>query len=130
MPVVSSATALEGVTAYYCGCMVVCLIGDFLFIIVVDVSGVASIDIVPCVVDDGTVFLVVCVMVDAVGLLIVILNFYIGRRVESGDFIVELCFQSVYVIFEVTTPHSCSLSGSWWSSGDGVTISLVVVWKC
>ena len=110
--------------------MVVCLVGDVLFIIVVDVSGVASIDIVPCVVVDGTVFLIVYVMIDAVGLLIVIFNFYIGRRVKSGDFIVKLCFQSVYLIFEVTTPHSCSPSGSGCSSGDGVTMSLVVVWKC
>ena len=70
--------------------MVVCLVGDVLFIIVVDVSGVASIDIVLCVVNDGTVFLVVCVMIDAVGLLIVIFNFYIGRRVKSGNFIIKL----------------------------------------
>ena len=69
-------------------------------------------------------------MINAVGLLIVILIVSVGRRVKSSDFIVELCFQSVHVILEVTTPHSCSLSGSWWSSGDGVTISLVVVWKC
>ena len=97
-------------TTHYCGCIVVCVVGD-----VVDVSSVASIDIVPCVVADGivfyvvcvmvvAVFLVVCVMVDAVGFLIVIFNFYIGRRFKSGDFIVKLCFQSVYVIFEVTTP--------------------------
>ena len=110
-------------------------------IIVVDVSGVASIDIVPCVVADGIVFFVVCVMVvavfllvcvmfDAVGLLIVIFNFYIGRRVKSGDFIVKLCFQSVYVIFEVTAPHSRSPSGSGCSSGEGATRSLVVDWKC
>ena len=88
-------------TAHYCGCIVVCLVGDVLFIIVVDVSGVASIDIVPCVVADGIVFFVVCVMVvavflvvcvmfDAVGLLIVMFNFYIRCRVESGNFIVKL----------------------------------------
>ena len=130
MPVVSSSAALEGVTAHYCGCMVVCLVSDVLLIIVVEVSGVAIIDIVPCVVADGTVFLVFCVMVDAVGLLIVIYNFYIGRCVKSGDFIVKLCFQSVYVILEVTTPHSCIPSGSGCSSGEGVTMSLVVVWKC
>ena len=117
-------------SAYYRGCMFVCLVGDVLFIVVVDVSGVANTDIVQCVVVDGTVFLVVCVIIDAVGLLIVIFIVCVGRRVESSDFIVELCLQSVPVIFEVTTPHSCSPSGSGCSSGDGVTMSLVVVWKC
>ena len=78
----------------------------------------------------ATTFIAYCVMFDAVGVMIVNFNLYIGRHVKSGDFIVKLCFQSVYVIFEVTTPHSCIPSGSGCISGDGVTMSLVVDWKC
>ena len=128
MPVVSCATASECVAAYYCGCRVVCLVGDIFFIVVVGVSCVTINYIIWCVVVGGAVFLVVnagSVIIDTVGFLTVIIG--IVRSVESSYFIIELCLQPVNLAFEVTPPHSCSPSGSRCSSGNGGTISIRVV---
>ena len=57
-------------TAYYCGCWVVCLVRDSFFIVVVGTSGVTVNDIIRCVVVGGAVFLVVnvgSVIIDTVG---------------------------------------------------------------
>ena len=117
MPVFSSSAASEGVTAHYGWCVVDCIVVGLFLIVVVDQSCVVGVSVV-------AVFFVVCVMFDAVGLLIVMFCFYVRCRVESGDFIVKLRFQSVNVSFEVTIPHSCSPSDS--SFGDGGTMPLVL----
>ena len=51
--VVSSSAALEGVTAHYDWCVVVCIVVDLLLIVVVDVGCVTSVSIVLCIVADG-----------------------------------------------------------------------------
>ena len=105
VPLVSSSAALEGVTAHYGWCVVVCLVADILLIIVVNVGCVASISIVPCIVADGifcvvcvmvvAVFLVVCVMIDAVSLLIVMFNFFISGVVLSPEISSSSCASSL-----------------------------------